>query len=407
MRALTYHGAHDVRVDNVPDPELVESDDIILRVTATAICGSDLHLYRGKIPQTEHGDIFGHEFMGIVEETGSGVTAVQPGDRVVIPFVIACGGCFFCQHDLFAACETTNTGRGSLMNKKGIPPGAALFGYSHLYGGIPGGQAEYVRVPKANTGPFVVPGTLADDKVLFLSDILPTAWQAVKNAEIGPGSSVAIYGAGPVGLLCAAVARMLGAERIFMIDQHDYRLRYAQEAYGVLPINFDDDDDPAATIIQHTPGMRGVDGVIDAVGFEAKGSTTETVLAALKLEGSSGKALRQCIAAVRRGGVVSVPGVYAGFIHGFLFGDAFDKGLTFRMGQTHVQRYLPELLECIETGRLSPEAIITHHMSLENAAEGYRIFDKAEEDCRKIVMTPGSSRIEVPVPVVGGGIVVG
>jgi len=276
MRALTYHGAHDVRVDNVPDPELVESDDIILRVTATAICGSDLHLYRGKIPQTEHGDIFGHEFMGIVEETGSGVTAVQPGDRVVIPFVIACGGCFFCQHELFAACETTNTGRGSIMNKKGIPPGAALFGYSHLYGGIPGGQAEYVRVPKANTGPFVVPGTLADDKVLFLSDILPTAWQAVKNAEIGPGSSVAIYGAGPVGLLCAAVARMLGAERIFMIDQHDYRLRYAQEAYGVLPINFDDDDDPAATIIQHTPGMRGVDGVIDAVGFEAKGSTTET-----------------------------------------------------------------------------------------------------------------------------------
>lgn len=216
MRALTYHGAHDVRVDTVTDPILEEPDDLILRVTATAICGSDLHLYRGKIPAVEDGDIFGHEFMGVVEEVGTGVTAVQPGDRVVIPFVIACGSCFFCQQDLFAACETTNTGRGAILNKKLIPSGAALFGYSHLYGGVPGGQAEYVRVPKANTGPFRVPGTLSDEKVLFLSDILPTAFQAVKNTEIGQGSSLAIYGAGPVGLLCAAVARMLGAERIFM-----------------------------------------------------------------------------------------------------------------------------------------------------------------------------------------------
>jgi threonine dehydrogenase-like Zn-dependent dehydrogenase len=316
---------------------------------------------------------------------------------VVIPFVIACGSCFFCQHDLFAACETTNTGRGAILNKKAIPPGAALFGFSHLYGGIPGGQAEYVRVPKANTGPFKVPGTLADEKVLFLSDILPTAFQAVKNTEIGQGSSIAIYGAGPVGLLCAAVARMLGAERIFMVDHHAYRLAYAQQTYGVIAINFDDDDDPADTIIKQTPGNRGVDGVVDAVGFEAKGSTTETILATLKLEGSSGKALRQCIAAVRRGGVVSVPGVYAGFIHGFLFGDAFDKGLTFRMGQTHVQRYLPELLEHIEAGRLAPEAIITHRMSLEQAAEGYKIFDKKEEDCRKVILTPGSHVIDAPV----------
>jgi threonine dehydrogenase-like Zn-dependent dehydrogenase len=209
MRALTYHGAHDVKVDTVPDPTIQDADDIILRVTATAICGSDLHLYRGKIPTVEHGDIFGHEFMGIVEETGSAVTAVQPGDRVVIPFVIACGDCFFCQQDLYAACETTNTGRGAIINKKAIPPGAALFGFSHMYGGIPGGQAEYVRVPKANTGPFKVPGTLADEKVLFLSDILPTAFQAVTNTGIGQGSSIAIYGAGPVGLLSAAVARML------------------------------------------------------------------------------------------------------------------------------------------------------------------------------------------------------
>ncbi|OOV99256.1 glutathione-dependent formaldehyde dehydrogenase [Pseudomonas sp. MF6396] len=405
MRALTYHGAHDVRVDTVIDPILEEPDDLILRVTATAICGSDLHLYRGKIPAVEDGDIFGHEFMGVVEEVGTGVTAVQPGDRVVIPFVIACGSCFFCQQDLFAACETTNTGRGAIINKKLIPSGAALFGYSHLYGGVPGGQAEYVRVPKANTGPFRVPGTLSDEKVLFLSDILPTAFQAVKNTEIGQGSSLAIYGAGPVGLLCAAVARMLGAERIFMVDHHPYRLAYAQQAYGVIPINFDDDDDPADTIIRQTPGMRGVDGVVDAVGFEAKGSTTETVLAALKLEGSSGKALRQCIAAARRGGVVSVPGVYSGFIHGFLFGDAFDKGLTFRMGQTHVQRYLPELLGYIETGALTPETIITHRLSLEQAAEGYRIFDKKEQECRKVILTPGDSSIELPMAIVDDGVV--
>jgi threonine dehydrogenase-like Zn-dependent dehydrogenase len=389
MRALTYHGAHDVRVDNVPEPTIEEADDIVLKVTATAICGSDLHLYRGKIPATESGDIFGHEFMGIVEEVGSQVTAVKPGDRVVIPFVIACGSCFFCQLDQFAACETTNTGRGAILNKKSIPPGAALFGFSHLYGGIPGGQAEYVRVPKGNTGPFKVPGTLSDEKVLFLSDILPTAWQAVLNSGVGKGSSLAIYGAGPVGLLSAACARMLGVEKIFMVDHHPYRLSYAQSTYGVIPINFDDDDDPADTIIRQTPGMRGVDGVIDAVGFEAKGSTTETILATLKLEGSSGKALRQCIGAVRRGGVVSVPGVYAGFIHGFLFGDAFDKGLTFKMGQTHVQRYLPELLEHIESGALTPEAIITHRMSLEDAVEGYKIFDKKEEDCRKVILVPG------------------
>ena len=399
MRALTYHGAHDVKVDTVPDPVIEQPDDIILRVTATAICGSDLHLYRGKIPTVEHGDIFGHEFMGIVEDTGSSVTAVQRGDRVVIPFVIACGECFFCNMDLYAACETTNTGRGAIMNKKAIPPGAALFGFSHLYGGIPGGQAEYVRVPKANTGPFKVPGTLSDEKVLFLSDILPTGYQAVLNTGIGQGSSIAIYGAGPVGLMAAAVARMLGADQIFMVDHHAYRLAYAQATYGVIPINFDEDDDPADTIIRQTKGMRGVDGVVDAVGFEAKGSTTETILTNLKMEGSSGKALRQCIAAVRRGGVVSVPGVYAGFIHGFPFGDAFDKGLTFKMGQTHVQRYLPELLEHIEAGRLAPEAIISHRMSLEQAAEGYKIFDKKQEDCRKVILTPGSPEIPLTASV--------
>ena len=389
MRALTYHGATDVRIDNVPDPTIQAPDDVVLKVTATAICGSDLHLYHGKMPAVKSGDILGHEFMGIVEEVGPEVTAVKKGDRVVIPFVIACGNCFFCEHDLFAACETTNTGPGASLNKKIIPPPAALFGYSHLYGGIAGGQAEYVRVPKGNVGPFKVPGDLADDKVLFLSDILPTAWQAVLNAEIGEGSSVAIYGAGPVGLLAAACARMLKVDQIFMVDEFDYRLQYAQEQYGVIPINFHNDDDPADTIIRQTKGMRGVDAVIDAVGFEAKGSATETVLTTLKLEGSSGKALRQSIAAVRRGGVVSVPGVYAGFVHAFMFGDAFDKGISFKMGQTHVHRFLPELLEFIQKGELNPEAIVTHRMALEDAVRGYEMFDEKQERCRKVILVPG------------------
>ena len=388
MRALTYHGSNDVRVDNMPDPIIQESDDIILRVTATAICGSDLHLYRGKIPETKDGDIFGHEFMGVVEEVGSGVTAVAKGDRVVVPFVIACGSCFFCAMNLQAACETTNTGRGAILNKKQIPSGAALFGFSHLYGGIPGGQAEFVRVPKANVGPFKIPDSIDDERVLFLSDILPTGYQAVLNAGIGHGSSLVIHGAGPVGLMSAACARLLGAQQIFMVDHHQYRLDFAVQHYGVIPINFDEIDDPAAAIIEQTAGYRGVDAAIDAVGFEAKGSTLETALTALKMEGSSGAALRQCIAAVRRGGTISVPGVYAGFIHGFLFGDVFEKGLSFKTGQTHVQSYLPTLIEYILQGDLRPEIIISHRLSLEQAAEGYRIFDKKEDACRKIILRP-------------------
>ncbi|TCD51970.1 alcohol dehydrogenase catalytic domain-containing protein [Salmonella enterica] len=340
MKALTYHGPHHVKVENVPDPGIEQPDDIILRVTATAICGSDLHLYRGKIPQVKHGDIFGHEFMGEVVETGHDVKNIRKGDRVVIPFVIACGDCFFCRLQQYSACENTNDGHGAAMNKKQIPPPAALFGYSHLYGGVPGGQAEYVRVPKGNVGPFKVPPLLSDDKAL--------------------------------------------------VDHHAWRLRFAEERYGAIPINFDDENDPAEKIIEQTAGHRGVDAVIDAVGFEAKGSMTETVLTNLKLEGSSGKALRQCIAAVGRGGVVSVPGVYAGFIHGFLFGDAFDKGLTFKMGQTHVHAWLGELLPLIEKGLLKPEEIVTHYMPFEEAARGYEIFEKREEECRKVILVPGA-----------------
>ena len=396
MKALTWHGSKDVRVETMPEPILMEADDIILRVTATAICGSDLHLYRGKVPGMKDGDILGHEFMGVVEDIGGAVTAVAVGDRVVIPFTIACGHCFFCDKTQFAACENTNPGEGALMNKKGIRSGSGMFGYTHLYGGYPGGQAEFVRVPKANTGPLKLPHGLSDAKALFLSDILPTGYQAVLNAEIRSGSTVAIFGAGPVGLMAAACAKLAGAEQIFMVDHHDYRLDFAAETYGVMPINFDAVDDPAEYILSMT-AQRGVDASIDAVGFEAKGSRIETALTALKLEGSSGATLRQCIAATRRGGIVSVPGVYAGFIHGFLFGDAFDKGLTFKMGQTHTQKHMPVLLEHILAGDLRPEAIVTHTMPLERAAEGYSIFDNKEQDCRKVVLTTAASQIEMPV----------
>ncbi len=386
MRALVYHSAHDVRVDSVPDPIIQEPDDIILEITATAICGSDLHLYRGKVPGMKEGDIMGHEFMGVVVAAGPAVTKLKVGDRVVVPFVIACGNCFFCDMHLFSACETTNPDRGTIMNKKSLRPGAALFGFSHMYGGVPGGQAEYVRVPKANVGPIRIPEVLPDEKVLFLSDILPTGYQAVLNAGVGKGSSLAIFGAGPVGQMAAASARMLGVETIFMVDHHAYRLAFARETYGVIPVNFDDVD--AAEVIIEQTGQRGVDGVIDAVGFEAKGSAVETTLSALKLEGSSGKALRQCIAAVRRGGTISVPGVYAGFIHGFLFGDVFEKGVGFKTGQTHVQRFMPELLQFIEEGKLSPEVIISHRLPLDQAAEGYKMFDQKDDACRKVVLRP-------------------
>ncbi|WP_423600170.1 zinc-dependent alcohol dehydrogenase [Roseateles sp. MS654] len=388
MLALTYHGAHDVRVETVPDPVLAADDDILLRVTATAICGSDLHIYRGKIPDMKDGDILGHEFMGVVEDAGPAVVNVRRGDRVVVPFTISCGDCFFCGRKLFAACENTNPGRGAILNKKDVRSGAGLFGYSHLYGGYPGGQAQYVRVPKANVGPLVIPdSSLSDEQVLFLSDILPTGYQAALNAQIVPGSSVAIFGAGPVGMMSAACARMMGAERIFMVDHHPYRLAFAKETYGVLPIDFDQIDDPAQVIVEQTD-HRGVDASIDAVGFEAKGSTVETVLSTLRLEGSSGTSLRWAIAATRRGGVVSVPGVYAGFIHGFLFGDAFEKGLSFTSGQTHAQRFMPELLGAIEKGLLKPDVIISHRLPLIEAARGYEIFNKKEEDCRKVVLTP-------------------
>ncbi|MEW6168356.1 MAG: zinc-dependent alcohol dehydrogenase [Pseudomonadota bacterium] len=390
MKAVVYHSARDVRVERVPDPVLQAPDDILLRVTATAICGSDLHLYRGKMPGMKDGDILGHEFMGIVEDVGPQVRSLARGDRVVVPFTIACGSCFFCERELYAACERTNPASGAILNRKNLRSGAGLFGYTHLYGGYAGGQAELVRVPCANVGPLKLPEALSDAQALFLSDILPTGYQAVLNAGVGPGSSLAIFGAGPVGLMSAACARLLGVERIFMVDHHRYRLDFAARTYGAEPVHFEEIEDPAELIVEATD-YRGVDASIDAIGFEAKGSALETAMTALKIEASSGKALRQAIAATRRGGTISVAGVYAGFIHGFLFGDAFDKGLSLRMGQTHVQRYMPKLLDHVQRGELKPEIIITHQLPLEKAAHGYRIFDRKEEDCRKVVLQPGTA----------------
>ena len=388
MKAVVYHAPRDFRVETVPDPTLQAEDDLILRVTSTAICGSDLHMWRGNILGMKPGDILGHEFMGVVEEVGPAVTRVKKGDRVIVPFLIGCGHCFFCEQDLWSCCETTNPGPGGSVNRKTIRPPAALYGYTHLFGGVPGGQAEYVRVLKANANPFRIPDELTDEQALFLTDILPTGYQAALQAGIRPGASVAIYGAGPVGLMAAMSARYLGAETLYMIDEADYRLSFAEKRFGAIPINFHERD-AAGWILERTNG-RGVDATIDAVGFEAKGSRLESLMLKAKLETSTGAAIRQCLAAVRRGGTVSIPGVYVGAIHGFLLGDAFDKGLTFKMGQTHVQRYVPELLELVQSGVFQPDQIITHRMPLDEAPRGYAIFDAQEENCRKVVLKPGT-----------------
>lgn len=385
MRALTFHGPRDLHVDTVPDPALLAPDDIIVRVTATAIAGADLHIYHGRLPGVAAGDILGHEFVGVVEETGRGVSKLRRGDRVAVPFVIACGQCFHCAMQLFASCSATNTRAAGA--RQAASPTAALFGFGAQFGGVAGGQAQYVRVPCADAGPLRLPEKLPDERALFLGNILATGYQAAHQAGLMPGSSVAIFGAGPVGLMTAACARLLGAEKLFMVDRLDYRLAFAQQAYGAVPVNFERVGDPAAFILQETHG-GGVDAAIDAVGFEAQGSALEDALTTLGLEDSNGQALRRCMAAVRSGGTVSVPGMYAGLMHGFQLGEAFEKGISLRLGRTHVQRWLPRLLQHVERGDLKPEQIISHRLSLEQAPEGYHLFDEKLEECRKVVLTP-------------------
>lgn len=389
MRAVTYQGTSKMQVDTVDDPAIEAPGDILLKVTSTAICGSDLHIYDGFMPMMQHGDIMGHEFMGEVVETGSEVTKLRKGDRVVIPFNITCGHCPFCEEKLFSLCDNTNPDGETLRQIYG-QSGAGLFGYSHLYGGYAGGQAEYVRVPFADATHLKVPAHLDDEKVLFLTDIFPTGWQAALNAGAGPGKTIAVWGCGPVGQFAIRSCFLLGAERVFAIDDVPERLALAREA-GAEPIQRAEEK-PHDVLMEKTGG-RLPHSVIDAVGLEAHGAglidtVYDKVKTATDQETDRPHALREAILCCRKGGTVSMAGVYAGLVDKFPIGPAFGKALTFKMGQTHVLRYAPELLDRIDRGEIDPAFIITHRAGLDDAPELYRTFRDKTDDCVKVVMRP-------------------
>lgn len=388
MKAVCWHGTGDVRVEKVPDPKILHPRDAIIRVTATAICGSDLHLFNGFIPTMREGDILGHEFMGEVVEIAEGVRNLRVGDRVVVPFPISCGGCFFCTHDLWSLCDNTNPNR-SIAEKLYGYSGAGLFGYSHMYGGYSGGQAEYVRVPFADVGPTKVPEHLADEQVLFLTDIFPTGFMAAEACDIKPGQTVAVWGCGPVGQFAIRSARMLGAGRVIAVDTVRERLRMAQEGGAETLDSIDDDVFDRLKVM--TGGM-GPDACIDAVGLEAHGASIDyyydKVKTSLFLATDRASALRQAIHSCRKGGTVSVPGVYGGFVDKVPIGAAFAKGLTLRLGQTHVHRYLKRLLDRIERHEIDPAFVVTHRVPLDAAPDMYRTFRDKKDGCIKVVMKP-------------------
>lgn len=384
MQALVFHKPHDVRVEKVADPGLVEPRDAIVRVTSTAICGSDLHIYNGLMPQPKS-MILGHEFMGVVEEVGRGVENLQKGDRVVVPFPIACGTCFFCTHDLPVGCEVSNEKNygpeGGLLREKG----AALFGYTDLYGGYDGGQAQFARVPFADYGPRKVPEELSDEQALFLTDILPTGWAAVDWAQPRGGETYAIFGAGPVGLMAAKCAWFRGASKVIVVDIQDYRLEMAARTANAEVINGAKVD--CIEVIRERTGGRGVDIAIDAVGMEADESNLARVAHMLKAEAGNIKALELAIRAARRGGHVSVVGVY-GTKYKFPLGQLMDKGLRMKASQAPVHIYIDELMEHVRTGRLVLNDIITHVMPLEDAPTGYEVFNRKQDNCVKVVLKP-------------------
>jgi len=392
MKAVCWYGKKNVEVSDVPDPSILNPHDAILKITTTAICGSDLHLYDGYIPTMEKGDILGHEFMGEVVELGSEVKNLNIGDRVVVPFTIACGRCFFCTRELWSLCDNTNPNASTAETLYGFS-GSGLFGYSHMMGGYAGGQAEYVRVPFADVGPIKIPAGIPDEKVLFLSDIFPTGYMAAENCNIQPGDTVAVWGCGPVGQFAIKSAYLLGADRVIAIDHVPERLRLAREEGKAETINFDEKD-VYDTLLEMTAGM-GPDSCIDAVGLEAHGTTIDALYdrakASMYLATDRLHALRQAIYACRKGGTVSIPGVYGGFLDRFPFGPAFSKGLTFKMGQTHVHRYLRPLLNLIETDQIDPSFIITHRLDLSEAATGYSTFRNNPDECFKVVMTTNGS----------------
>jgi threonine dehydrogenase-like Zn-dependent dehydrogenase len=389
MRALTWQGRHDVRVETVPDPEIVNPRDAIIEITSTAICGSDLHLYDGVIPGMKAGDVLGHEFMGTVVETGPGST-LQKGQRVVVPFTISCGKCFFCEHDLYSACDNSNPVEKQDMTETLYGHAVSgLFGYSHLTGGYAGGQAEYVRVPFSDVGPIVIPDGLEDDKVLFLSDILPTGWMAAENCGIKEGDTVAVWGCGPVGLFAIQSALLMGAGKVIAIDEWPNRLELARRL-GAEIIDFK--QTRVLEALMEMSGGIGPDAVIDAVGMEAHGFAPDTVMDNVKqrigMGADSAHALREAIMAVRKGGTISMPGVYGGFVDKFPLGALMEKGIQLRTGQTHVQRYLPELLRRIGEGEIDTEFLISHRLPLEDAAEGYKNFRYNQNDWTKVVLKP-------------------
>jgi threonine dehydrogenase-like Zn-dependent dehydrogenase len=390
MRAVCWHGVNDVRVDQVPDPKILNPRDAIFRVHLAAICGSDLHLYDGYIPAMKEGDILGHEFIGEVVEIGSEVRGLDKGTRAVVPFPIACGACFFCQRELWSLCDNSNPNAWMAEKLYGYSP-AGIFGYSHLMGGYAGGQAEYVRVPFADVGPRKIPEALSDEQALFLSDILPTGYMAVEACSISPGDVVAVWGCGPVGQFAIRSAYLLGAERVIAIDRLPERLEMARTRSGAEVLNYELTDSLVEALREMTGG-RGPDACIDAVGMEVHGigmlGWYDRAKQAVRLETDRGYVLRQVIQACRKGGTVSLPGVYGGFVDKMPMGAAFNKGLTFKMGQTHVHRYLGPLLERIEKGEIDPSFVITHRLRLEDAPHGYEIFKRKQDGCIKVVLRP-------------------
>lgn len=388
MKAVSWCGKKKVSVGNAPDPKILNPRDAIIRVTSTAICGSDLHLYDGYVPTMQKGDILGHEFMGVVEELGTGVKNLKKGDRVVVPFTIACGICFFCKRQLWSLCDNSNP-NAEIVDKTYGFSGSGLFGYSHMMGGYAGGQAQYARVPFADVGPMVIPEGLEDEQVLFLTDIFPTGYMAAENCNIQPGDTIAIWGAGPVGQFCVRSAFLLGAEKVIVVDDVPNRLKMAEQA-GAIAINYDDEY-VYEKIVEWTGG-RGADAVIDAVGLEAHGMTLDAIYDRVKtatfMATDRPHALRQAIHCCRKGGTVSMPGVYAGLLDKVPMGAAFDKGLTFKMGQTHVHKYLKPLLDHVQAGRIDPRFVITHRAPLSEAAAMYDLFANNRNECIKVVLKP-------------------
>lgn len=389
MKANCWIGKEHVSVETVPDPKILNQRDIIVKITSTAICGSDLHLYNGFVPTMESGDVLGHEFMGEVVEVGRGVNNLQKGDRVVVPFPIACGSCFSCQKGLFSVCENSNPNAWMAEKMWGHSP-AGIFGYSHLLGGFAGGQAQYARVPFADVGPIKVPEDLTDEQVLFLSDIFPTGYMGADLCGIQPGDTIAVWGCGPVGQFAMKSAFLLGAERVIGIDRFPDRLRMAGEKVGAETINYEEAD--VLPTLKEMTGGRGPDACIDAVGMESHApgllGAYDRAKQAMMLETDRPIALREAIMACRNGGIVSVIGVYGGFIDKFPAGSMMNRSITIKTGQCHVQRYLKPLLELIQNGKIDPSFVITHRLPLDQAPHAFKMFRDKQDNCEKVVLKP-------------------